>query len=262
MHIIRKQPIYGNCQVFSPNGKLMFRCLEKRAKWYLDRKLAEKINDNPLSIKLTFVPNGEGESVETLKNVRENKCVVCGEKNLDVLTRHHIVPYEYRKHFSSDFKKHSSFFVVSICRDCHATYETLFASKLKEELSLKYQASRNSSVKTKKHCLLSIINTLIKHGEKIPEPRYSKIKNDFILLAKEFNLNEEVNVINIENLKQIYIKVNQELNIPNTHGELVANKITNFQEFNQKWMKHFIETMNPKFLPEMFKEYINNKITV
>jgi hypothetical protein len=41
---IRKKKIYGNYQVFSPDNVLMFRCDEKKANWYLDRDLAEKID--------------------------------------------------------------------------------------------------------------------------------------------------------------------------------------------------------------------------
>ena len=34
---LRKNKIYGNCKVYSPNVNLMFLCVEKKANWYLDR---------------------------------------------------------------------------------------------------------------------------------------------------------------------------------------------------------------------------------
>ncbi len=35
-----------------------------------------------------------------------------------------------------------------------------------------------------------------------------------------------------------------------THGEIVVDKIDDFQKFIEMWRKHFIENANAKFLPE------------
>ena len=155
----RKGPIYGNSQVFSPDGELMFRCLEKRAKWYLERDLATIINDNPLSIKLNFIPKGKGESIDILKTERKNKCVVCGIEDLNILTRHHLVPFIYRQHFPDIRKKHSCVFVVPVCVDCHYKYENDYAILLKKELANSYSASLNPVQDTKRTKSLGIVKS-------------------------------------------------------------------------------------------------------
>ena len=55
--VTKDRKIYGNCQVLSPEGHLMFRCESKKANWYLKRDLADIITDEPLVIKLKFQPN-------------------------------------------------------------------------------------------------------------------------------------------------------------------------------------------------------------
>ena len=92
--IKRTTKLYGNCKVYSPDNQLMFRCLEKKIKWYLDRGLAELIEESPLSIRLKFEPKGKGERIDKLKVERNNICVVCGVTDLSILTKHHIVPYQ------------------------------------------------------------------------------------------------------------------------------------------------------------------------
>ena len=56
----KDRKIYGNCQVLSPGGILMFRCDEKKAKWYLNRNLGEILSESPLIVKLKFEPRGLG----------------------------------------------------------------------------------------------------------------------------------------------------------------------------------------------------------
>jgi len=135
----------------------MFRCLEKRANWYLKRNLATVISNDPLSIKLTFTPKGKGESMDVLKLERKNKCVVCGTEDLDVLTKHHLVPFVYRQHFPEKRKAHSSLFVVPICRDCHYQYENEHADLLKKVLSEAYSAPFNGNFEIEKNKAIGVI---------------------------------------------------------------------------------------------------------
>jgi hypothetical protein len=67
------------------------RYLTKRKKlnWYLDRNLAEKLDD--CSIRLIFQPNGVGHvnpDEEYYLEDRDNICVVCGTSS--DLTLHHV----------------------------------------------------------------------------------------------------------------------------------------------------------------------------
>lgn len=46
--VTKDRKIYGNCQVLSPEGHLMFRCESKKANWYLKRDLAQIVNLDPI----------------------------------------------------------------------------------------------------------------------------------------------------------------------------------------------------------------------
>jgi len=38
-YVVRKKPLYHNCQLRSPDGQLLCTCDIKKAKWYLDKGL-------------------------------------------------------------------------------------------------------------------------------------------------------------------------------------------------------------------------------
>ena len=87
-NITKDKKIYGNCQVLSPEGILMFRCDQKKANWYLNRDLADPINNDPLVIKLKFEPKGLGNHAKPFGLTEMvNKCVNCGSE--EFLTKHH-----------------------------------------------------------------------------------------------------------------------------------------------------------------------------
>ncbi|GAM25448.1 hypothetical protein SAMD00019534_086230 [Acytostelium subglobosum LB1] len=112
--------LYDNCLMFSPEGELLCNVSKKKVAWYVDRGLAEITGDNPLSIKLTFNPKGNGHANDKyyLSN-KENKCVVCGTTKK--ILRHSIVPHSYRQYLPLDVKSHSSHDVVILCCQCHFT---------------------------------------------------------------------------------------------------------------------------------------------
>ena len=53
-----KKAVYENCKMVAPDGELLSNCDLKKAMWYLERELADKICDKPFTIKLRFEPNG------------------------------------------------------------------------------------------------------------------------------------------------------------------------------------------------------------
>jgi hypothetical protein len=254
MSIERRTPIYGNCQVFSPEGELMFRCLEKRAKWYLDRNLAVVITDNPLSIKLTFKPKGKGESHELLKMERKNKCVVCGTEDLNVLTKHHLIPFVYRQHFPDNRKKHSSCFVVPICRDCHFKYENEFATQLKSAMAQAYSAPFNGTFDIERSKAVGIINCLIQFGEQIPEDRKTFLREKLRQNMIDLGLYNGEDLSQKESLTHLKTKLESESKdqANNSHGKIVVDRVRDFDEFERMWTKHFIDNMQPKFMPDYF----------
>lgn len=85
----RCNPLYENCHVYHPDGRLMFICSRRKFDWYLRKKIAVQISDSPPSIQLNFKPNGFGKAVEFMLTPEDNKCVVCGKTEKYV--KHSIV---------------------------------------------------------------------------------------------------------------------------------------------------------------------------
>jgi hypothetical protein len=250
----RKVLIYDNCKVLNPNGDLMFRCLKKKINWYLKRNLAVVIDNDPLTIQLNFVPKGKGELNESLLHVRENKCVVCGDIKLENLTKHHLIPYEFRKHFPIKMKEHNSSFIVPLCEECHRIYEKM-ASKRKLEISEQFNIGK--TFKEERRQVKGMIKYLIKNRESIPEEGIVNLKNkikkylsifDIKLTDDDFNSDEKIRSY----LSLLPIK-------EEAFGEEVVKRCNDIEEFSNSWVKHFIETMHPLFIPSVLNE-ISQKV--
>ena len=239
----------GNNRVFSPSGVLMFLTSNKRINWYLERNIAEIIEDNGdyKSIRLSFEPHGLGHNGdEFYLNERNNVCVVCGSENHEKLTKHHVVPYVYRKFFPLELKDRSSYDILIICEDCHHKYET-------EANRFKYDISKIYGVPTVNECCKygidisrarALANGIITHREKVS---FEKLVGMYINFTKLTGL-----VPTDRNLKKY--RNNKKLNNPNQesllHGKLVVEKITDFQKFAEMWREHFLKNSKPKFIPE------------
>lgn len=224
---------YDNCKVYHPNGKLMFYCSLKRLNWYLNKDLAEKIDDT--SIKLTFTPKGEGEP-EYLLYPRESKCVVCGtEKNL---TKHHVIPYRYRKLFPLKYKDKNSYDVVVMCRDHHNEYE-IYADELKMMLEEKYsKGTKEYNLDLKR--ANSIYSLLKRDDTEIPDERISELEE--ILFDMCFKYNWDLN--ELEDLSPI------------NPGESIVEKV-GVEELILMWKDHFINTIDTPYLPKTWdKDFV------
>lgn len=249
MQLNRTTPIYGNCQVFSPDGELMFRCLEKRARWYLNRNLAILLNEDPLSIKLNFLPKGNGQRQEELLVERENRCIVCGEDDLSSLTRHHLVPYEYRKFFPDAKKNHNSIYVVPICRECHSSYEHNHAIKLKEIYASRYFAPMNQ-VNSPLKKAAKVVHCLLKNSQQLPLEKLHAMKQKAFELLTEMKLIKSLSEVDDQQtLQNIHVYLNAEMVSEKWHhGKIVLDKITDLESLEKEWVNNFMDTMQPKFM--------------
>ena len=234
-NIPKDRKIYGNCQVLSPEGILMFRCDDRKANWYLKRDLGIAISDNPLVVKLKFEPKGLGNHNRDFGlSDMPNICVVCGVDSH--LTRHHVVPYCYRRCFPLEVKSHNHHDVLSVCVDCHEKYEemaTKFKKQIADELNVSMENGMSpEQIKNKK--ILSARNLLerVSKGEitGVPEDRLEIIK----LKAKE-ELVEEISI----------------------HGAAWADGIMkviiesdDMYNFVKRWREHFVKHMSPQYLPK------------
>ena len=240
----RSTLIYGNCKVYSPDGELMFLCLEKRINWYLTRNLATIVDTNPLSIQLNFEPNGYGNRTsEYYLSEKRNACVCCNEDNIEVLTKHHVVPVEYRKHMDLKYKNRSSHDIVVMCEKCHYDYENNYAQQFKKELeaSCFIQRPNLSKDKIKTHKAHSIAKLLLntERCEKIPRSRVQQLYNEVNRVFGHTNL-EEIVQMNLYDILE-----EQDLEI----GKEVLELQMSIEDFIVEWRSHFIKSMNPQFLP-------------
>lgn len=240
-HDVVQSPQYENYEVRHPDGFTMFFCNKKKIDWYLSRDLAEKIDDN--TIRLKIVPKGVGNVndpyfMQSFKNI----CVVCG--SIEHLTRHHIVPKWYRKHFPEEVKSHRAYDVMPLCTFCHAKYEDC-AHELKLKLAEKYDAPFHGIGMAYDSAMAharGYANVILKFKHQIPAERMQKIEEE----VKNY-LGREPTEEDLHRLMQLkpidYSKHIQ-------HAQLVMAKVTDLDEFVQMWRRHFVETMSPKFMPQ------------
>jgi len=242
----RVNDIYGNWLVLHPKGFEMFRCTTKKAEWYLSRGLADIVTETPPVIKFNFEPNGVGWfGDEFALTQKQNLCVVCGAKELHRLTKHHIVPSLYKKHFPKQLKVATSHDVVCICRECHDEYENVYAIKLKERIAEQYGVqlcnSHSDFVKIIKLSKAFVLNSTF-----MPEER----KLELLMKISTMLGNDEdfVSISEVEKFSKINQKDYNEFH--GNHGREVMSKVDSIQEFVEMWRRDFLENMRPKFMPE------------
>jgi hypothetical protein len=242
----KQTPIYGNTKVLGPDGELLFLCLPKKAHWYLDRDLAKIVTEEPMVIQLTFEPKGRGQNGDAYAlGEKLNKCAVCGTE--EDLTRHHIVPYTYRKHFPEIIKSHNSHDIVPICVSHHSEYEEDYAIELKYIFAKQYDAPLESETKltTDLTIVVKYAKLLTWHLDKLPYHR----KKHMIKVIRDYHgpINK------IQQVLSIYAFVDLNKSKTDSHGQIVVEHlITNdtLQWFVETWREHFINSMDPKFMPE------------
>jgi hypothetical protein len=245
---------YGNIEVYSPDGVLMFKGNEKKIYWYLNKNLADVIawdGDKPKAIKLNFIPGGLGHPTdEFFLSPKENQCVVTGSRILDRLTKHHVVPYMYRKWFPLEYKAKNSHDVLLIDMEEHYRYE-IEANKLKDqiarELDLPTLNEYSHHIK-RKAAYTGMAKAILSPNI----PLENKI--DICLKFKEKTQITPSGT----NLKRYLKAVKNESEMANLYGQIVIDKVLDLQEFSERWRQHFVDTMKPQYLPQGWR--VNKKI--
>jgi hypothetical protein len=259
-----------NWKVFNPDGRHMFTCGEKKANWYLDRDLAVMVGFN--EIKFTFDPRGNGfEDNEIFgRNMREPICVVSG---LDTgLQRHHIVPYCYRTYFPVRYKSKNHHDVVLINHKHHSDYE-VEATKFKDEIAKIYGVKTIGELNIeytgvlreigkKNGILLNMLHSIFRsYGKASPEITIDKLKFVSVETGIPFETMITYNYVQLYKLylliKEVHTHETDEFKAANRmhydHGYHVAQKLDTeekIEEFVKLWRNHFINTMNPEYMPD------------
>lgn len=259
-----------NWFVYHPNGKHMFTCGGKKARWYLDRDLAKQIS--PFEIQFTFEPNGSGydDDEDFGRAVREPICVVTGRE--DNLQRHHIVPYCYRSHFPSQYKSKNHHDVVLLNADVHSEYEKE-ADKFKDYIAYKYGIKKISEYNAAYVQALRDIskdNSVLVSKIVILFKRHGKLPRDVILenlkyISKRTGLSMDFMCnLNYIQLLKLYRLLRSEIEQDTyefkrrhrkyyDHGWHLVRKLDSNDkifEFVKLWRQHFIDMMNPQYMPE------------
>lgn len=249
---------YGNIPIFSPDEILMFYTSKRKLRTYFKNNLLDVYKDG---YKLNFTPKGLGyhdkEYKDLLKFPRQNRCVISGCEDIHLLTRHHIVPVLFRRWMPEEFKSTNYQLIVFIKRDLHADYTKI-------EQQYYFELAKMFNVKGYEETLLiqqtsylrkkQFAKTLLEHSHSIPEDRLKVLRSKFKYytgLNPSFENYKKV-LDDFKATKKKYYK-----NADYNFGKLIVEKVINFKEFENLWLKHFIETMKPKFMPDDLKAKCN-----
>lgn len=237
--------LFDNCLILTPEGVPTGRCEKRRVDWYLERGLAEKVADNPITIKLKFTPKGNrGMKDPWTLAAKPNHCVVCGVT--ENLNRHHVVPWSFLRHMPDSHKKHNSHDVLPTCTECHTRYEEE-SQKKRRYFSELYNIplSGMKAVFSDGMYVRGLARTLIEHGEKIPPTRYIEMR-DKLTAALGYEPSRE----------EMLVLAKIKPNCPSSgtgFGKLVIDQIKDFDEFAIFWRQHFLDTMKPAHMPDYWR---------
>jgi len=247
--IVSDNRAYGNIAVYSPDDILMFYANKHKMRFYLKNDLAEEIGEDKYRLK--FKPNGLGYSqpnnpfgTHECLTPRENRCVVSGERDIQKLSKHHIVPKFFRKNFPVDYK--SSFqTIVLLERELHSEY-TIYEQEYYNEIADIYGVSKYSSFAKETATVREnrLAGTLLAYGHLMPLSVMLNMEQEF-----KYKTGLEPTKENLQMCNDLTIVNKKEKTIENDFGMAVAAKITDYREFELLWLNHFIKYMKPKFMP-------------
>jgi len=238
---LKKKNLYTNGKMLAPDGELLCRIGTDKINWYLEKGLAKLVNNDPPTIKLNFEPKGRGKSKDAFYLAdRKNECSVCGENGENTLTKHHIVPYCYRKYFPISLKRHVYHDVVLMCQECHWKYEES-ANVRKKQLHKRYDVPmhRNGEVTD------DILLVAKQSADVILSGDYEEKDMDYLKVFFKRNIITQEDLGVASQLNPMVKKL-----IKFCPGNEIINKVEDVDQFILDWRTHFIDMMNPKFLPE------------
>lgn len=217
----------------------MFLTSNHKVHWYLKRRLAAVVDTDPFTIQLCFEPAGRGCTDDPFSvNQKINQCVCCGTK--ENLSKHHCVPFCFRRHFPDTVKNHNYHDVFPVCIDCHAEYE-IHAFELKKEIWAEHGYKLDITVRVDRDLLRvkKSASALKLFRDKIPKSRQEELMDVLREFFKKSDIDEDS------------ISAAAEMEFDN-YWQKIAEKV-DVQKFVVRWRTHFIETMKPKFMPEYWE---------
>ncbi|KFP87331.1 PREDICTED: exonuclease 3'-5' domain-containing protein 2 [Acanthisitta chloris] len=250
----RKSPLYDNCFLHAPDGQPLCTCDRKKAQWYLDKGIGELVSTDPFVVKLRFEPSGRPESqVDYYLTVKENLCVVCGKRESYI--RKNIVPHEYRRHFPIQMKDHNSHDVLLLCTSCHAI-SNYYDNHLKQQLAEEFGAPIGSEegVRLLEDPLRRQVRSgarALLNADSLPDPRRAELLQSI----KDFFNTETVTPEMLQEAAGLETRICNESYMP--HGLKVVQcfakgGLRSLMQLERRWRQHFLDSMQPKHLPEQW----------
>ena len=235
---------YGNFKILDPDGNLVGMCDVKRYRWYIRQNIAVPVADK--TIKLMNQPTYKNDRVICPPVERDAICVACGVDN--DLTKFHVVPSQFKKHFPENKKEHNSSDVILLCGKCsdHANKVTdMFKNIIFDMLGV---SPKNFTDPTKVNIrkFAMKVDKNKNHGK----PYDAELKELKILLGREHDTLTDQEIKDCRNMSS-----DTEYKGFNTIGEYVTNVFKNNNKidyFSTKWRDNFVENLEPKYLPQDF----------
>ncbi|CAK9824800.1 Exonuclease 3'-5' domain-containing protein 2 [Anthophora retusa] len=258
----RNKPLYHNCYLQAPDGEILCTCDRKKAEWYVSKGLGDVIEKEPFTVRLKFEPSGRalGEVGQYYTQIKVNQCVVCGTS--DKFIRKNVVPREYRKYFPLVMKAHQSHDILLLCPSCHEIsnwHDLQLRRKLADMCAAPLAGPlthiRNKYVQDWKK-LHSAVKAL-RERTTLPDARRKELEH-YIL---ECTNKQQVTPILLDVLNK-ELK-NSMVSIPNhdqfkcqSHGlqvvQFFQKREGGLVELERMWREHFLLTMKPKYLPNLW----------
>lgn len=239
--------LFDNCIIQAPDGVNLSRCGIKKVRWYIQNGLADIVSENPTTIRLRFEPSGRSGLKDPLMMAgKPNICVVCG--TTEKLTRHHIIPYSFVKHMKIEYKVDIIRDIYPCCESCHHEYEKKSMEKRNEmakQLGIPLHGiDLNEMRKIRKATGAAV--ALFRHRHQIPEERRQELEKIILTFTGEQELTEEV----LYELSHYKLREREDYVCFSKH---VADQVKDYNEFAREWREHFVATMQPKHMPEIWK---------
>ena len=234
--------LYDNCKLLDPEGQLLALVDAKRAQWYVKKGLGVVEEENPMTVRLIFQPsNSTNQNDLFYLTRRANQCVVCGTEQ--DLTRHHVIPQSFRKHFELALKSRSSHDVLAVCRQCHDDYN-IHEVQFRKVLSERYMTSDSPIPNSKLERKYSSAARALLGNHSLPRKREDELLELLIDFLGRWPEEEDLRL-----LATAYTPYQREG--CKTSSEYIVKKLTidELEALAREWRSHFVETMKPKYLP-------------
>lgn len=237
---MEKHNLYGNCQVLDPDGKYVCTVSDKKRSWYLNKGIAQPIPETD-NILLTFYPKGYSNRGDESYNgfltaPMVNRCVVTGSTDADKLTKHHIVPYQFRKHMPDKYKSDNYHDVIMLHVEQHEVYERYSLKRIDKIYSDHGVLCNMDNIRRQRQ-----LRKLKNAGDKLMGTPY---ESDYIKRLEKNGLTYDSLLLELTQMQSVVIKKPQH--------ELV-DKLLHYgmlDAFIRDWRRHFLKIMKPKYMPQ------------